>query len=191
MKRRPLGATIYGWTIIVCAGGPLLIHLFTTFIFWLAMHPKMDIDQVRVLSALSMNLALVEGVILSLGLSGLSPWVYTWVLKMLHGWLWLGLSLGLNLVGVVAGIGVLRLQSWGRVLALVLTAVALLLLIPAHPLWNVVWDILGGGGKYDMATMMTALGMWFFPLLFGVWTIWYFLRPGVKAQFVKAATSDK
>lgn len=77
----------------------------------------------------------------------------------------------------ICGIGLFMVQRWARWLALILASV------------SVVWVIaqfLKEPAPTQGHFVYCGIG-----LASGLLAIWYFLRPGVKAQFSKAATSDK
>ena len=82
------------------------------------------------------------------------------------------------LVCIVTGVGLCQYMSWSR------------------------WLVLVGNGAFFVRNLLFVKGISIsdkgtvvvFYLLLLSWQIylfWYFLRPGVKAQFVRAATSDK
>ena len=84
-----------------------------------------------------------------------------------------GVQVGFGLSNVVTGVGLLRLQKWAHSLLLAQT-----LFFSLSNLWFLFWLRRGD------VTHVTNL----------VWSgliLWYFLRPTVKAQFVKTATSNK
>lgn len=84
--------------------------------------------------------------------------------RMLHGFgQWLGIGILLfGLIHVVAGVGLLKMQNWGRLLTLLLSAIGLVLLLPA---------------------LLVSHGM---PLIFGAInaiSIFYLAMPPIKRMF--------
>ena len=71
---------------------------------------------------------------------------------------------------IVGGIGLLILRTWAYWLTLVAAGL------------SIAWSLRAVGE--------TSLGSLLYVLGFHGAVLWYFLRPGVKAQFVRAATSD-
>ena len=85
-----------------------------------------------------------------------------------------------SLGGLVSGIGLLALQGWARVVTLVLAG------------WGCVQAIIGPALQWSRLEPTQAAITVFFILLTLAWngfTIWFFLRPSVKAQFEGAAST--
>ena len=80
-------------------------------------------------------------------------------------------------LGLICGIGVLRLKNWARLLSVILMSVILFAI-------TALGILVGRPLGWRSAHLWLALGLQGMMIL-------YFLRPGVKAQFVKAATSHK
>ena len=78
---------------------------------------------------------------------------------------------------LASGIGVLLLKKWAYLIALALIGHGLL------------WDLLWFTPWYYHTDTLRPMPSW--DLVLKGLILWYFLRPGVKAQFVKAATSNK
>ncbi|MBI4004286.1 MAG: hypothetical protein HY353_04620 [Candidatus Omnitrophica bacterium] len=81
-----------------------------------------------------------------------------------------------NLVGVlglISGVGVLSLQNWARLLILV--AAGMSVLLTPIMVW-VIYPTLFGESPVTLGLTT---------LVWNGFMIWYFLRPGVKAQFQK------
>ncbi len=85
----------------------------------------------------------------------------------------------------MAGFGVLKLQNWARLLAFFVAGVSVA---------KIVWLISQVGfaivilGLYLDTKVI--LGNIAYPLSWSSLLIWYFLRPGVKSQFVKGRRSS-
>jgi len=82
----------------------------------------------------------------------------------------LALSVGYLIIGVILGIGLLRMKNWSRWLAIIMNATQLLF-IP-HEV---------AVGQGSISIIRTGLRT----LLF-VWAIWYLTRPHVKTAFKSA-----
>ncbi len=93
------------------------------------------------------------------------------------------LPLAMGLVLMAQGIGLLLLRGWARKLALIGASIVLLICVA-----SVVMD--PGFFQSRRATFEPMFGFVSMSIL-SAWTLWYFLRPSVKAQFVRTATSDK
>ena len=70
-------------------------------------------------------------------------------------------------VRLIAGVGLMALQSWACWLVLIIAAISVLWLVWTLFIGSINWVIL------------------FFGLFWNGFMLWYFLRPGVKAQFQK------
>ena len=92
----------------------------------------------------------------------------------------MGLMLILSLVTLIQGIGVLKLRQWAYWLTLLYTSIQVLVFI-----------------KFLMVVMPMAkdylVPQWWVGSLVNIGraglTLWYFLRPSVKAQFVSKSTN--
>ena len=82
----------------------------------------------------------------------------------------LALSMGNLLIGIILGIALLRMKSWSRWLAIIASAVQLLL-VP-HNI---------AIAQSSISVIRTGLGT-----LLHVWAIWYLTRPQVKTAFKSA-----
>ena len=87
------------------------------------------------------------------------------------------IAMGMGASHVVTGIGLLRRKGWSRWFAILLALLTLLL--GTSMLADVVIE-----------KLTPPLG-WSLRVVWGMVVLWYFLRPGVKAQFGRAAISGK
>ena len=90
------------------------------------------------------------------------------------------LSIPIALVGMVAGIGILMLQSWARWTTILLAGYnAGMMILPLLKSGELLARPHGSGA----IVLVLALLAW------NVLVLWYFLRPGVKAQFQKSSST--
>jgi uncharacterized membrane protein (DUF2068 family) len=89
----------------------------------------------------------------------------------------LALSAGYLIIGVILGIGLLRMKNWSRWLAIIMNATRLLF-VPHE---------VAVGSHYSVAVIRSvAIFQAGVHTLFCVWVIWYLTRPHVKTAFQSA-----
>ncbi len=84
-------------------------------------------------------------------------------------------------MAVVAGIGLLLLATWGRTVAIYQASLSFCYHIISGPVGLSYIDVHVSGAVAFIGLLIAFV----FPLTWNGIVIWYFLRPGVKAQFQK------
>jgi len=97
----------------------------------------------------------------------------------------LALTLGYLIIGIILGIGLLRMKNWSRLLAIIVNATQLLF-VPhdfavGHSRVEAIRDALhtlSGVWVGHLAVILAGLH-----ILFCIWIIWYLTRPNIKSAF--------
>ncbi len=104
-----------------------------------------------------------------------------------------------SLLTLIAGVGVLTATKWGYWMGITVVVARIILSISETVRRHQIIEIASHDRLIDQSAIQQSLQNlqlieWVWPLCALSWyglILWYFLRPGVKAQFIKTATRDK